>query len=69
MTYYGTNADGNNLPVWEFDLLNYLKQEFEYYSYCPSAATAEVPQVDQGPIHATCAIGVDCNDTVPPVSA
>lgn len=37
MTYYGTNSNGNDLPVWEFDLLNYLAQEIEYFSNCPTA--------------------------------
>ena len=58
MTYYGTNSNGNDLPVWEFDLLNYLAQEFEYFSYC---STAEVPV--QEPIASSCAEGVDfCTD-------
>lgn len=67
MSYYGTNTDGNDLPVWEFDLLNYLRQEVEYFSYCPSEATTEVPVQD--PIAATCETGVECNDTVPSESA
>jgi hypothetical protein len=67
MSYYGTNTDGNDLPVWEFDLLNYLRQEVEYFSYCPSEATTEVPVQD--PIAASCETGVECNDTVPSESA
>ena len=68
MSYYGTNSNGNDLPVWEFDLLNYLEQEIEYFSFCSNASVTEVPA--QGPIAATCPVGVDdCNDTVAPESA
>lgn len=41
MQYYGTNADGNSLPVWEFDFLDYLNQNIDWYSFCLPNATAD----------------------------
>lgn len=61
MSYYGTDTDGNNLPVWEFDLLDYLNQNVDWYSYClPDSASEADPATPGG---AMCVEGVEgsCN--------
>ena len=57
MSYYGTDYDGNSLPIWEFDLLDYLNQKMDWFSYClgsSAAVTADVPATVDGPVNGLC---------------
>jgi len=66
MSYYGTNTDGNSLPIFEYDLLDYLNQKFDWFSYCLEGSTDEAAPS----VAAACVEGVeDCNDTPEPLIA
>ena len=60
MSYYGTNTDGNSLPVWEFDLLDYLNQTQLWASHCLAYSPVATPVEPTG---AVCVEGVEgsCN--------